>query len=131
MPGREREADGMRPRDFKADEAWIVFEVLDGPVHTDDDGGKYKCIILMDAATQLAHGQEMYAADGEATATEVRRLLKVGYEETGKQPRTLLVAEESKIRKPALIAAEDAGIQVRQVKGELLEPFIEEYGRPL
>lgn len=86
----------LHPREFRVNEAWIVFKLNDAPVSTEADGD-FNVIALMDAASCFILGAEFVpATSAEPSELEVKRLLKSGELHKQRLPRTLYVPENMK-----------------------------------
>lgn len=115
----------LHPDQFKVNEAWILFQLTDEPIHTERDGD-FNFLALMDAASCLILGSATVAATQvEPTQLEAKRLLKEGQAHKKRWPKTLFVPTEQ----PAqflMAEAERLGIDVVRIPAEQLLPFIGE-----
>lgn len=83
----------LHPRNFKVNEAWIVFRLNEAPVSTERDGD-FNVITLMDAASCFILGAEFVSVTStEPSEMEVRRLLKNGKSHKQQLPKTLYIPE--------------------------------------
>ncbi len=81
----------LEPHQFEEDEAWVVFQLNDAPVRTEQDGD-FNCIALMDAASGFIFGTAFVSvAQAEPSAFEVRKLFNSCLERSGGTPVTLLL----------------------------------------
>lgn len=66
----------MHPSEFAVNEAWIVFQLNDVPLVTDDEGA-FHCIVVMDAASCfILTSQFVPVSESEPSELDARRLLK-------------------------------------------------------
>ena len=125
----------LHPNQFTVNEAWIVFQLNDAPIHTEKDGS-FNCLGLMDAASCFILGSEFVAvSEEEASQLEVRRLLKKGKSHKNQLPRTLFVPREQAGKSIEREAARQKIEIVRVPESELLifigearEGFRERFG---
>src|SRR5690606_42010595 len=81
----------LEPNQFEEDEAWVVFQLNDAPVRTEQDGD-FNCIALMDAASGFIFGTAFVSvAQAEPSVFEVRKLFSSCLERSGGTPATLLL----------------------------------------
>jgi hypothetical protein len=81
----------LRPNQFRANEAWIAFQLNGAPIDTETDGS-FNCFALMDAASCLILCSELFPATAaEPSKGEVRRLLKQASAHKGELPVKLFV----------------------------------------
>ena len=81
----------LEPHQFKANEAWVAFQLNDAPIETEQDGN-FNCIALMDAASGYIFGTAFVSAlEAEPSAFEARRLFKAGWAHNNQHPVTLFV----------------------------------------
>ena len=81
----------LHPSQFEVNEAWIAFQLNAAPIRTERDGA-FNCVALMDAASCFIFDMVMVPTDKpEPSKTEVRRLLKKGWEHKQQYPATLFV----------------------------------------
>lgn len=115
----------LHPRNFKVNEAWIVFRLNEAPISTERDGD-FNVLALMDAASCFILGTEFVpAASAEPSEMEVRRLLKSGQSHKQQLPKTLYIPEH--LAADVLrTEAERNGITVIRVPEEQLLVFIGE-----
>lgn len=115
----------LHPNQFEVNEAWIVFQLNDAPVHTDQDGA-FNCIALMDAASCFILGMLMVpAGKSEPSKVEARRLFKKGWAEKRQYPNTLFVPV-GRFQSVLPAEAERQGISVVPVHESQLLVFIGE-----
>lgn len=115
----------LEPNQFTPNEAWVVFQLNDAPVHT-EDGGDFNCIVLMDAASCFLLGHAFaVAAQAEPPSVDVRRLFTAGWKHQRRYPRTLFVP---KGQFPTVVPAEAVrnGITVVTVAESELALFTSE-----
>lgn len=83
----------LHPREFRVNEAWIVFKLNDAPISTEADGD-FNVIALMDAASCFILGAEFVpVTSAEPSEMEVKRLLKSGESQKQQLPKTLYVPD--------------------------------------
>lgn len=76
---------------FEEGEAWVVFQLNDAPVRTEQDGD-FDCIALMDAASGFIFDAAFVSVgQAEPSVFEVRRLFNSCLERSGVTPATLLL----------------------------------------
>lgn len=81
----------LEPNQFKANEAWVAFQLNDAPICAEQDGD-FNCIALMDAASGFILGIEFVsAAEAEPSVSEARRLFGAGWAHNNQHPATLLI----------------------------------------
>jgi hypothetical protein len=84
----------LHPKQFKVNEAWIVFRVNDGPIRTDAEGD-FNAIALMDAASCYLLCLELISVGAaEPTRAQFRRMLQDAQRHKQQLPKTLFVARE-------------------------------------
>lgn len=110
----------LHPRQFEANQAWIVFHVNSAPIRTERDGD-FTCIALMDAASCFMLGMELIPITArEPTRAEFRRLLKQARRHEQRLPRTLYIPSED----AGDVATREAALEgigvVRVAESELL-----------
>jgi len=81
----------LHPKQFKVNEAWLVFRLNELPIRTELEGD-FNCIALMDAASCFILG-DAFAPTGEAEPSKmaVRRLLKEAKAHKQQLPETLFI----------------------------------------
>lgn len=113
----------LEPDQFSTNEAWVVFQLNELPIRTEQDGD-FNCVALMDAASGFIMAT-VFVAVGEAEpcAFEIRRLFKSGLARGHRQPDSLFVP---KGQFPVILPAEAArqGITVVPVHESELSAFI-------
>jgi hypothetical protein len=90
-----REASSMtsvlHPNQFQVNEAWIVFQLNEMPIHTEQDGS-FNCICLMDAASCFLLGSELIpSAQEEPSPMQARHMLTAAWAKKGEFPKTLFM----------------------------------------
>ncbi|MBN8716152.1 hypothetical protein [Thermomonas sp.] len=81
----------LEANQFRENEAWVVFQLNDALIRTEQDGD-FNCIALMDAASGFIFGTAFVpAALAEPSAFEVRKLFDSCLERSGGTPATLLL----------------------------------------
>lgn len=79
----------LHPTQFEVNEAWIVFQLNETPIHTEQDGS-FNCICLMDAASCFLLCAELIpSAEQEPSQTKARQLLTAAWAKKGEFPQTL------------------------------------------
>ena len=113
----------LRPDQFQVNEAWIVFQLNEAPIDTEQDGS-FNCICLMDAASCFLLSSELIpSTDVEPSKRQARQLLTAGWANKGEFPQQLFVPTG---RYPRIMAAEAAllGMAVISVPEDDLLVFI-------
>jgi hypothetical protein len=81
----------LHPKQFRVNEAWIVFQLNDAPIRTKQDGS-FNCFCLMDAASCFILGDALVPVDdSEPSTSELRRLLKAGWAHKKELPTRLFI----------------------------------------
>lgn len=115
----------LEPRHFELNEAWIVFQLNDTPIHTERDGD-FDVMALIDAASGLILGSAFLRAGvQELSESEARALLAEGKSSNQQLPKTLFIPSEH----PALnlaLEAQRQDISVVRVLEDQLVLFTEE-----
>lgn len=115
----------LHPNQFQVNEAWIVFQLNDAPVRTEQDGA-FNCIALMDAASCFIFDMVMVpTGKSEPSKVEVRRLLKKGWGAKRQYPATLFIPA-GRFQSVLPTEAERQGISVVPVHESQLLVFIGE-----
>lgn len=115
----------LHPREFRVNEAWIVFKLNEVPVITETDGD-FNVIALLDAASCFILSAEFVSASSaELSETQVKRLLISGKSHKQQLPKTLYVPEH--LAADILCAeAKQNNITVIRIPEEQLLVFIAE-----
>jgi hypothetical protein len=130
-----RRSTVLHPNQFSVNEAWVVFKLNDGPIHTEEDGD-FDFIALMDAASCfILSSAPVPVKVAEPTKIEAKRLLKEGKSHKNELPKTLFIPTDQPAQFLAL-EAERQGIAVVRVPedqlilfiGEAREGFREQFG---
>jgi len=115
----------LHPNQFKVNEAWLVFQLNDIPIHTDSEGD-FDCIALMDAASCFILGNTMApAGEAEPSKMEVRRLFQEAKAHKQELPKTLFIPS-GQFNSTLPAEAERQGIAVVRVPEDQLLLFIGE-----
>jgi hypothetical protein len=115
----------LHPNQFQVNDAWIAFQLNDMPIETIQDGS-FNCIALMDAASCFILGNAFVATAAPAPSpTELRRLLKTGWEHKRQYPTTLF-APKGQLEAAVSAEATRHGISVIPVEEDQLLAFIGE-----
>jgi hypothetical protein len=81
----------LDPSQFEVDEAWIVFQLNEAPIWTEQDGS-FHCVCLMDAASCYILCVELIpTAEVEPSVQQSRKLLTTAWGRHGKFPRALFM----------------------------------------
>ena len=81
----------LHPNQFQVNQAWIVFQLNEMPIHTEQDGS-FHCICLMDAASCYLLGSELIpSAEVEPSPMQARHMLTAAWAKKGEFPQTLFV----------------------------------------
>lgn len=84
----------LHPSQFQVNEAWVVFQLNDAPIRTEEDGA-FNCVGLMDAASCFILGAEFVpVGEPEPSELEARRLLEAGWAHGKVFPATLFVPND-------------------------------------
>ncbi|WP_106229290.1 hypothetical protein [Halomonas ventosae] len=115
----------LHPNQFQVNEAWIVFQLNDRPIHTEQDGD-FDILAFMDAASCfiLSSRPVSTGVDGPSKL-ESRRLFKQAKAHKKRWPRTLFVPQQQ-LASFIVSEANRQGIAVVRVPEEQLLPFIGE-----
>lgn len=112
----------LHPSQFVVNEAWVLFQLLDQPIFTTQDGPAV-CFGLMDAASCFLLSVQLYPGVGMEVLTQqnVQELLKNGWAHKRKYPNRLLIPKEL-LTSEVQALAEAQGITVvcaseRELKG--------------
>jgi len=93
----------LHPNQFQVNEAWIVFQLNEMPIHTEQEGS-FDCICLMDAASCFLLCAELIpSAEAEPSRTQARQMLKTSWAKKGEFPQTLFMPAG---RFPSIMKAE-------------------------
>jgi hypothetical protein len=80
---------GLHPNQFQVNEAWIVLQLNETPIHTEYEGS-FNCLFLMDAASCFLLGTELIAsAQEEPSQMQARHMLTAAWAKKGEFPKTL------------------------------------------
>ncbi|MEB2318254.1 MAG: hypothetical protein OZ935_06230 [Pseudomonadota bacterium] len=115
----------LHPNQFDVNEAWIVFQLNDAPIRTEQDGD-FNFLALMDAASCfILTSAPVATTQVEPTRLEAKRLLTEAHAHKKRWPDTLFVP--SGLAAQLVVAeAERLGMDVVRVAEEQLLPFIGE-----
>lgn len=125
----------LHPNQFSVNEAWIVFKLNHGPIHTEEDGD-FDYIAMMDAASCfILSFVPVPAQVAEPTIIEAKRLLNEGKSHKSELPKTLFIPTDQPAQLMVL-EAKRQGITVVRVPedqlmlfiGEAREGFREQFG---
>jgi hypothetical protein len=115
----------LYPKQFRVNEAWLVFKLNEVPICTESEGD-FNCIALMDAASCFILANA-FAPVGEAepSTIAVRRLLKEAKAHKRQLPKTLFIPSGQFL---SVVPAEAVrqGIAVVRVPEDQLLVFIGE-----
>jgi len=115
----------LHPDQFSVNEAWIVFKLNEGPIHTEEDGD-FDFIAVLDAASCfVVSSAPVPVKVAEPTKMEAKRLLKEGKSHKNALPKTLFIPTGQAAQHLAL-EAERQGIAVVRVPEDQLMVFIGE-----
>ncbi len=88
---------------YSANEAWLLFQLNDQPVHTETDGD-FNVYAIMDVATGLIHGMEFVSALAEEPSEfEAKRLLNSSESKAGVLAKYLFVDSSRQLEKFARV----------------------------
>ncbi len=115
----------LHPKQFKVNEAWLVFKLNELPICTDLDGD-FNCIALMDAASCFILGNTFVpVGEAEPSKVAVRRLIKEAKAHKRQLPKTLFVPN-GQFTSVLPAEAERQGVAIVRVPEEELLVFIGE-----
>jgi hypothetical protein len=81
----------LHPKQFKVNEAWLVFRLNELPIQTEREGD-FNCVALMDAASCFILSNTFVpVGEGEPSKIVVRDLLKEAKAHKHQLPKTLFV----------------------------------------
>jgi hypothetical protein len=113
------------PTDYAPNEAWLVFELNEAPVRTEQDGD-FDVLAVMDVATGVILGMEFVGLLEERLPEFAsRRLLASAESEAGRRPQRLFLESAVKTAQTAAMA-NALGIDVEQVSNATLHPLTRE-----
>jgi hypothetical protein len=79
----------LHPNQFQVNEAWIVFQLNETPIRTEQEGS-FNCICLMDAASCYILGAELIpTSEVEPSQKQARHMLTTAWAKKGDLPQTL------------------------------------------
>lgn len=82
---------GLHPNQFQVNDAWIVFQLNDTPIHTDQDGS-FNCICVMDAAScYILNAELIPALEGEPSPKQAQNILSTAWAKKEQYPKTLFI----------------------------------------
>ena len=115
----------LHPNQFQVNEAWIVFQLNETPIHTAKDGS-FNCICLMDAASCFLLGSELIpSTQVEPSQQQARQLLTAAWATKGEFPQTLFMPT-GKFPRTLKAEAERLGMAVITTPEDQLLVFISE-----
>jgi hypothetical protein len=80
----------LHPSQFQVNEAWIVFQLNETPIHTEQEGS-FNCICLMDAASCYILGTALItSAAVEPAPQQAHQLLTAAWAKKREFPQTLI-----------------------------------------
>lgn len=126
----------LHPSQFKVNEAWILFQFGRNPIITKKDGPAV-CFGLMDAASCfILSGSFFHGTDGKALSkSNLRDLLKAGWEHKKEYPEKLLVVKElltteieTQIQELGIAVSGAEESELESIIGEAQQGFRKEFG---
>ena len=112
-------------RQYFENEAWLLFQLNDEPVRTMSDGD-FNALAIMDVATGLIHGMELFGTGTEEpTEFESKKLLNQSESKAGARPKYIFVDSSKRLGRFAR-AVSAMGIKMVPEEGKNLDPFTEE-----
>jgi hypothetical protein len=115
----------LHPNQFEVNEAWIVFQLNETPIHTEQDGS-FNCLCLMDAASCFLLVSELVpSAQEEPSQTQARHMLTAAWAKKGEFPKTLYMPT-GRFPETMKAAAERLGMAVVSAPEDQLRVFIGE-----
>jgi hypothetical protein len=115
----------LEPNQFNVNDAWLIFQLNDGPIDTERDGS-FNAVCLMDAASCFILATTMVSAQHcEPSELEAARLFKTAWGHKRQFPAKLFVpAGQFETVVPA--QAERCGVSVVTVPEGQLSAFTDE-----
>jgi len=115
----------LHPKNYRVNQAWMVFKLNDVPLHTKKDGD-FNCFVLMDAASCYIVSSAMISVtEVELSLMESKRMLKQGQAEKNELPQELFVPNEL-CAEEFVAEAERQGIKVVRLPEAQLHVYTEE-----
>jgi hypothetical protein len=115
----------INPEKYAKNEAWLLFQLNDAPVHTEADGD-FNVMAIMDVATGLILGMEFVGVLAEELSKfESRKLLASAESEARGRPKSLFVDSEQKAAQ-TVEAAGALGLEVIRESESNLSPITQE-----
>lgn len=115
----------MISQQYVENEAWLLFQLNDEPVHTRADGD-FNVLAIMDVATGCIHAMEfLHAGTEEPSVFESRKLLNTAATKSGARPKYLLL-DASKGLEEMAMAATTLKVEVLREEQALLDMLTEE-----
>ena len=115
----------IHPEEYAQNEAWLLFQLNDAPVHTEADGD-FNVMVIMDVATGLILGMEFVGVlEEELSEFESRKLLASAESEAGGRPKSLFVDSEKKAAQTVEVASA-LGLEVIRESGSNFSPITQE-----
>ena len=82
------------PNQFQVNDAWIAFQLNDGPIHTEADGD-FNCLALLDVASCfILSMSNVPITQTEPSNAEVQQMLKDSYSHKRQLPKTLYIPSD-------------------------------------
>jgi hypothetical protein len=82
----------LHPNQFQVNEAWIVFQLNETPIHTEQEGS-FNCLCLMDAASCFLLVSELVpSAQEEPSQMQARHMLTAAWAKKEEFPKTLFMS---------------------------------------
>ena len=115
----------FEPNQFSVNEAWIVFQLSDAPVITEENGD-FHILGLMDAADGYMLGTEFVSVStSEASQFQAKHLLKSGQNKSNPLPSQLII--QDKVGAGAFIhEAKVLGVEIVHAASDEIWPIIGE-----
>ena len=111
--------------DFCRNEAWLLFQLNDIPVHTEQDGD-FNALAIMELATGMILGMEMVqVTEPEISEFQSRKLLAAAEVHAGSRPQRLFIDLERKADNLSSVAAA-LGIGIERAPSDELAPLSRE-----
>lgn len=113
------------PQQYVENEAWILFQLNDGPVQTVADGD-FNVLALMDVSSGLIHGMEFVPSSAvELTEFEAKKILNSAEAKVGCRPKYLFIDATQK-RNRLKRVADSLGIKIVPEERKNLDEITEE-----
>jgi hypothetical protein len=112
----------IEPTEFSRNEAWLLFQLNDIPLETEQDGN-FNALAIMDLATGMIFGMEMVqVTEPEISDFQSRKLLAAAEVQAGSRPQRLFIDLERNADSLSTVAAA-MGIRIERAPAAELAPL--------